>query len=153
MVTLKAEDVTLITELPGRVVASAVAEVRPQVTGLIEERLFQEGSDVKNGQPLYRLDPATYEARKASAAAQVAQAEARLRAATRDAERLSALRKRNVASEQALDDAIADRDAAAAALQVAQADLRSAEIDLARTTIRAPLAGVIGGRSPPAARW
>lgn len=144
VVTLKAEDVTLITELPGRVVASAVAEVRPQVTGLIEERLFQEGSDVKNGQPLYRLDPATYEARKASAAAQVAQAEARLRAATRDAERLSALRKRNVASEQALDDAIADRDAAAAALQVAQADLRSAEIDLARTTIRAPLAGVIG---------
>lgn len=144
VVTLSARDVTLTAELPGRVVASGVAEVRPQVNGIIIERLFREGSDVTVGQPLYRIDPATYEARVAATRAGVAQARARLRAAERDATRISELIERRVASEQAFDEAVAARDAADAALKVAEADLLTAEIELERTTINAPLAGVIG---------
>ena len=144
VVTLKTQDITLTAELPGRVVASGVAEVRPQVNGIITERLYQEGSDVTLGQPLYRIDPASYEARVAAARAGVAQAQARQRAAEREAARMRELIDRRVASEQALDEAVAASDAAAAALKVAEADLLAAEIDLDRTTIRAPLAGVIG---------
>jgi len=144
VVTLEASDVTLTSMLPGRVVASGVAEVRPQVDGIITARLFDEGADVAVGDPLYEIDPATYRAAVAAAEAAVAQAEARLRAAEREAARVRRLIERNVASEQNLDEAIADRDAAAAALEVAKADLMTTEIDLARTTIKAPLSGVIG---------
>ena len=144
VVTLKAEDVTLTSTLPGRVVASAVAEVRPQVHGIIVERTFDEGTEVAVGDPLYRIDPASYEAMVASARAQVAQAEARLRAAEREAERVRTLIDRSVVSEQTADEAIAARDAAEAELAVARAELLAAEIDLDRTTIRAPLSGVIG---------
>lgn len=144
VLTLASGDVTLTSSLPGRVVASGTAEVRPQVNGIIVERLFQEGSEVELGAPLYRIDPATYEAQVAAAKAQVAQAEARLRITTREADRLRTLQQRNVASEQTFEEAVAARDEAAAALQVAQAALLTANIDLDRTTVRAPLAGVIG---------
>jgi membrane fusion protein (multidrug efflux system) len=142
--TLSTQDVTLIAELPGRVVASGVAEVRPQVDGIIVERLFEEGSDVTVGQPLYRIDDATYRARVASAEAQVAEAQATLRAAERDANRQGALVRERVASERTYDEAVAARDTAAAAVQVAEAAVRSAQIDLDRTIIKAPLDGVIG---------
>jgi membrane fusion protein (multidrug efflux system) len=144
VVTLEAADVTLTSMLPGRVVASGVAEVRPQVDGIITARLFEEGADVELGDPLYEIDAASYRAAVAAAEAAVAQAEARLRAAEREAARVRRLIERNVASEQNLDEAIADRDAAAAALEVAKADRLAAEIDLERTTIKAPLSGVIG---------
>lgn len=144
VVTLKQQDVTLTSTLPGRVVASATAQVRPQVNGIIVERLFDEGAQVELGAPLFRIDAATYEAQVASAKAQVAQAEAQLRAADREAERVRELTERRVASGQNLDTAEAARDSAHAALGVAQAALLSAEINLERTTIRAPLAGVIG---------
>ncbi len=144
VLTLTSGDVTLTSSLPGRVVASGTAEVRPQVNGIIVERLFQEGSEVELGAPLYRIDPATYEAQVAAAKAQVAQAEARLRITTREADRLRTLQQRNVASEQTFEEAVAARDEAAAALQVAQAALLTANIDLDRTMVRAPLAGVIG---------
>lgn len=144
VVTLQAEDVPLTTTLPGRVVASRVAEVRPQVDGIIVERVFQEGATVKVGDPLYKIDPVSYQAREASARAQVAQAKAQLRSAQKEATRAKELFGRKVASEQFHDDAIAERDSAAANLQAAEADLRTAEINLDRTTIRAPLAGVVG---------
>jgi len=144
VVTLTAQDVTLTADLPGRVVASATAEVRPQVDGIIIERLFEEGSDVALGQPLYHIDPATYEARVAAAQAQVAQATATLKAAERDAVRQAELVRRAVASERTYDEAVAARDEAEAALQVAEADLQAAEINLDRTTIQAPLDGAIG---------
>lgn len=144
VVTLQEKDVTITSLLPGRVVASGVAEVRPQVDGLIVERLFREGGRVELGDPMYRIDPSTYEALVASAKAHVAQATARLGAARREAERLQRLQGRNVVSEKALDDAIAERDAAAAALQVAEAELLSANINLDRTTVRAPLSGIVG---------
>ncbi len=144
VVPLKAEDITLTSTLPGRVVASGIAEVRPQVDGIIQERLFEEGADVTVGEPLYKIDAATYEALVAAANAQVASAQAQLVAAEREEDRLKTLLERKVASVQNYDDALAGRDAAAAGLAVAQAQLQSAQINLERTTIRAPLSGVIG---------
>ena len=142
--TMRAQDVTITAELPGRVVASGVAEVRPQVNGIIVERLFDEGAQVLLGDPLYRIDPASYEAQVSAARAQVSQAEAQLRAAERDAKRYEELTQRKVTSEQSLDDAVTARETAAAAVEVARAQLEAAEIDLERTTIRAQLSGVIG---------
>lgn len=144
VVTLAPQDVTLTSLLPGRVAASAEAEVRPQVNGIITERLFEEGADVTIGDPLYQIDEATYEATVRQSRAGVAQAAAQLRAAEREARRLVELQSRNVASEQALDEATSTRDAAAAGLELAEAQLNSAEIELSRTTIRARLSGRIG---------
>ncbi|PWE33551.1 efflux RND transporter periplasmic adaptor subunit [Maritimibacter sp. 55A14] len=144
VVTLETQDVTLTSTLPGRVVASGVAEVRPQVAGIITERLFDEGAEVAMGDALYQIDAATYSARVAAAEAAVAQARARLSAARKEAERLLTLKDRQIVAEQNVDSAVADRDAAAATLQVAQAELKSAQIDLDRTTVRAPLSGVVG---------
>ncbi|MFB9148971.1 efflux RND transporter periplasmic adaptor subunit [Roseovarius ramblicola] len=144
VITLTPEDVTLTSLLPGRVVASAEAEVRPQVNGIITERLFEEGAEVAEGDPLYQIDRATYEATVRQARASVAQAEAQLRAAEREARRLFELQSRNVASEQALDEATSARDSAEAGLELARARLNSAEIELSRTTIRARLSGLIG---------
>lgn len=144
VVTVQPQDVTLTTTLPGRVKASAEAEVRPQVAGIITERLFREGSHVDAGDVLYTIDPASYEATVNQAKAAVTQAEAQLRAADRDASRVEELQNRNVASQQAMDDAVAARDAARAALEVAKAQLTSAEIELDRTSIKARLSGQIG---------
>ncbi|MGC9418261.1 MAG: efflux RND transporter periplasmic adaptor subunit [Rhodovulum sp.] len=144
VVSLAAQDVTLTTRLPGRVVASGVAEVRPQVAGLIIERLFEEGAEVALGDALYRIDAASYEAQVAAAEAAVAQATATLRAAQKEADRIQTLLARNVTSQQNVDDAVAARDAAEAGLKVAEAQLLAARIDLERTTITAPLAGTVG---------
>lgn len=144
VVTVKKSDVDLSTTLPGRVVASAEAEVRPQVAGIITERLFDEGGHVEEGDVLYRIDPASYDAAVAQAQAAVAQAQAQIKATEREAERLQTLSSRNVVSEQSLDSAIAARDGAAASLQAAEAQLKSAEIEQDRTVIRARLSGEIG---------
>jgi len=144
VVTLQPQTVTLTSALPGRVAASAQAEVRPQVNGIITERLFQEGAHVDVNDPLYRIDSATYQAAVQQARAGVSQAQAQLGAAEREAERLKELQARNVASEQALDDAQSARDSALAALELARAQLNAAEIELSRTTIRARLSGRIG---------
>lgn len=144
VVTLKAEDVTLTATLPGRVIASAEAELRPQVNGIIMERLFEEGSEVKQGDPLYRIDPRTYEAAVAQAEAALAQAQAQAAQARSEATRVGELRDRRVASVQTEESAIAARDAAEAAVKAAEAQLQAANIDLDRTTITAPLDGVIG---------
>ena len=144
VVTLHKQAVTVTARLPGRVVASGVAEVRPQVNGIIIERLFEEGSRVREGDVLYRIDPATYEAQVAAAEAAVSQARVAFDAAKRDAERISALSSRNVVSEQSVDDAVSKRETAAAAVQVAEAQLLAARINLDRTTIRAQLSGSIG---------
>nr|WP_243698672.1 efflux RND transporter periplasmic adaptor subunit [Paracoccus alkanivorans] len=144
VVTLKAQDVTLTSTLPGRVVASAEAELRPQVNGLITERMFDEGTVVEQGDPLYRIDPRSYEAAVAQAEAALAQAKAQAESARREAERVAALRDRRVASEQTQDSAIAARDAAEAAVKSAEAQLQAAQIDLDRTVITAPIGGAIG---------
>ncbi|PVB60100.1 efflux RND transporter periplasmic adaptor subunit [Labrenzia sp. 011] len=144
VVTLEAQDVTLRADMPGRVVAYGVAEVRPQVSGIIVERLFEEGARVKKGDPLYRIDKAVYAATVQQAKAVVAQAEAALTAADKDLKRAKQLLEREVASQQVVDDATAERDAAQAGLLLAKAQLLSAEINLDYTTISAPLSGIVG---------
>jgi membrane fusion protein (multidrug efflux system) len=144
VVIVRPETVTLTTTLPGRVVASAVSEVRPQVAGIITERLFDEGGSVEAGEALYTIDPATYEAAVAQASASVSAAEAQLRAAERDQARAETLLSRSVGTQQTVDDAITAREGAAAQLLVAKAQLQSAQIELDRTTIRARLSGEIG---------
>ena len=144
VVTLEAKPFALTSEVPGRTSAYRIAEVRPQVNGIIQKRLFTEGSEVKAGQQLYQIDPATYEAKVAAANAAVAVAAARLKASVKDAKRAEELIGRGAVSEQRLEEAVAQRDVDAATLQVAQAELQAAEIDLDRTTIRARLSGTLG---------
>lgn len=135
---------TQTVRLPGRVKASTVADVRPQVSGIISERLFEEGSAVKKGDALYKIEDETYSAAVAAARASVAQAEANADLAEREAVRYQDLFASRSGSEQRRDSAVAERDAARAALQMAKAQLQNAEIDLDRTTITSPISGVIG---------
>ncbi|MEZ5713828.1 MAG: efflux RND transporter periplasmic adaptor subunit [Paracoccaceae bacterium] len=144
VVVLEAGDVTLTAALPGRVAASGLAEVRPQVSGIVTERLFEEGRPVEKGDPLYQIDAASYQAAKAAAEAGLAQAEAQLRAAKREEARQKELLDRNVTSQQVVDDAVATRDVAEAAVKVAEAQVLATTIDLDRTTIRAPISGIVG---------
>ncbi|GLS88087.1 hemolysin D [Cypionkella aquatica] len=140
----KVGEYTLTTRLPGRIKASTVAEVRPQVSGLIREQLFEEGAWIEAGTPLYKIDDAIYAATVAAAKAAVAQAQANYNLALSDGNRAEELLSSNAGSAANRDKAIAARDAAAAALQAAKAQELSAEIDLDHTTIRAPVTGVIG---------
>nr|WP_199178570.1 efflux RND transporter periplasmic adaptor subunit [Acidimangrovimonas sediminis] len=144
VVTLKASNVALTTTLPGRVAASEVAEVRPQVNGIVTKRMFKEGSEVKKDQPLYQIDDATYRAAVAGAEASLAQAQAQLGEAETEAKRQEALKGRAVVSQSNLDTAISARDVAKAAVALAQANLDKAKVDLDRTTIRAQISGTIG---------
>jgi len=138
------QPVTLSNELPGRTSPYETSEVRPQVDGIIRARLFEEGDYVAAGQPLYRFDPVTYEARVANARAALARAQATTIGAEGQARRFTALLKRSFVSRQDYDDAISAVGAARADVSAQRALLRSAEIDLSRTTIRAPIAGRIG---------
>lgn len=138
------QEIMLSSTLPGRVVAAAVAEVRPQVNGIITERFFTEGSPIKQGAVLYKIDSATYEATVAQAEAAVAQARAQSKAAASEAIRIQELKQRNVSTQREVDEAVAARDVAAATIAVAEAQLKSALIELDRTTIVAPLSGEIG---------
>ncbi|WP_421683354.1 efflux RND transporter periplasmic adaptor subunit [Stutzerimonas urumqiensis] len=130
VVTLESEPFELTVELPGRTVAYRVAEVRPQVDGIIQKRLFTEGSEVKAGQQLYQIDPSVYEATFASAKAQLASAKSL-------SDRYALLVKEQAVSQQAYD------EARAATLQ-AQAELDRAEINLRYTKVLAPISGRIG---------
>ncbi|WP_332304869.1 efflux RND transporter periplasmic adaptor subunit [Rhizobium sp. GR12] len=142
--TVKTEDFTLTARLPGRIKPSTISEVRPQVSGIIRERLFEEGARVEAGQVLYKIEDDTYVAALESAKANVAQAQASYDFAVVDARRAEETFANNVSSASNRDNKIAERNKARAALQVAQAQLTTAEIDLERTTIRAPISGVIG---------
>lgn len=144
VVTLAPATVTLKRELPGRVTPFLVAEVRPQVNGIIERRLFTEGGLVRAGQPLYQIEDATYRADRESAAAIVARAEATLFTAQLNARRSADLVKVDAVSKQ-------DDEDAAAALRQAEADLKSARAAMARADvvlgfarITAPISGRIG---------
>lgn len=146
-VTLKAEPVTLTTELAGRTNPHAVAEVRPQVSGIILKRLFKEGGRVKAGDALYQIDPATYRTARDQAAAQLASAQASLVAAKSKAERYARLIAAQAISSQDAEDAdAAARQAEASVLQAAAA-LKAAEINVAYTRIVAPITGQIGRSS------
>ena len=133
VVTIQPQAFTLTSELPGRTTAYRVAEVRPQVNGIILKRLFKEGSEVKEGQQLYQIDPAVYEAT-------LANAKANLLATRSLAERYKQLIDEQAVSKQEYDDANAKR------LQ-AEASLKSAQIDLRYTKVLAPISGRIGRSS------
>lgn len=144
VVTIRTESVVLSSELPGRTSAYESSEVRPQVNGLILERLFTEGDQVRAGQALYRIDPAPYEAQVASARAALGRARSAIASTSALARRYSELVKINAISRQDAENAVVGAQQAQADVAAQQAALRSAQIDLARTTIRAPISGRIG---------
>lgn len=144
IVTLQPQSVTLTKELPGRTSAFRVAEVRARVNGIVLKRLFTEGADVKEGQPLFRIDPAPYQAALESAAAQVTRAEATVESAKSLAERYGKLIEANAISRQEYDDAMARVKTSQADIAAARAAVKSARINVDYTAVNAPVAGRIG---------
>ncbi len=144
VVTIEPQAVTLTTELPGRTSPYETADVRPQVGGIIEARLFTEGSIVRAGQPLYQIEPAPFQAAYAQAEAQLANAEANLNTARLKAERFAKLVKENSIALQDADDAQAAFKEAEATVQQDRAAVEAARINLAFTLVRAPISGKIG---------
>ncbi len=144
VMTLKTETVPMVAELPGRTTPYLIAELRPQVTGIVTERAFNEGSEVKAGQVLYRIDPAPYQAAYDSAKAALARAEANAQVARIKAERHAGLVKIEAVSKQANDDAQAGLKQAQAEVAAAKAALDKAKIDLDYTRLKSPIAGRIG---------
>jgi len=144
IIVVTPEKVALTTELPGRTSPQMIAEVRPQVGGIIQKRLFAEGSDVKAGQVLYQIDPSTYQAAYASAKAAEARAEANLIPARLKESRFKDLVKINAVSQQDHDDAFAALKQAEADVAATKAAVETARINLAYTKITAPISGRIG---------
>ncbi|WP_164134212.1 efflux RND transporter periplasmic adaptor subunit [Serratia marcescens] len=144
VVTLRGQSVTLSSELTGRVNATMTSDVRPQVDGIIKQRLFTEGAEVKAGQVLYQIDPASYQASYDQAAAQLKNAQATVQSTRLKSQRYAALVKENGVSQQDADDAKAAYLAAVASVAQYQAALETARISLAYTQVRAPIAGRIG---------
>ena len=144
VVTVTSGDVGLVTELPGRLEASRVAQVRARATGILQKRLFREGSDVKAGQPLFTIDSAPYAAAAASAKAGQARAEANLALATGLAERYKPLVEANAVSKQEYANAVAAQKQAAADVAVGKANVQTASINLGYASVTAPISGRIG---------
>jgi membrane fusion protein (multidrug efflux system) len=144
IVTVNPERVVLTTELPGRISAYFVAEIRPQVNGIVQERLFNEGSDVKAGSVLYRIDPAPYQAAYDNAVAALARSEANLPPIRLKAERFRELIALKAISQQDFDNADAALKQAEADIDYSKAAVESARINLAYTRIKAPISGRIG---------
>ncbi len=136
--------VTLVRELPGRVTPVRVAEVRARVDGIVEKRLFTEGSDVKEGEVLYQIEAAPYEAQLAAARAELARAEATLVRVRLAAERNEKLVKSNAVSREEQEDSAAALRAAEAEVAARRAAVKMARIQLDYTKVRAPVAGRIG---------
>lgn len=147
VVVIEAQPLPMTMELSGRISSHMVAEVRPQVQGIIKKRLFIEGSDVKAGQVLYLIDPATYQATYASAKAALSRAEANLIPARLKENRFKDLVKVNAVSSQDYDDVSAALKQAAADVEAAKATLESASINLTYCQVTAPITGRIGRSS------
>jgi membrane fusion protein (multidrug efflux system) len=144
VVKVQPEPVPLVTERPGRTAPKLIAEIRPQVTGIVKERPFEEGSEVQAGQVLYLIDPAPYRAAVDSAQANLARAEANLALARLKARRYSGLEKSDAVSKQANDEATAEAKQAEAEVAAAKAAVDKAKIDLDFTEVRSPIDGHIG---------
>jgi membrane fusion protein (multidrug efflux system) len=144
VVTIAPQPATLTTELPGRTRPYEIAEVRPQVSGIIQARLFTEGSIVRAGQVLYEIEPAPFRAAYDQAMAQLANAEANLVAARAKAERLAGLAKLHSAALQDVDDAEASFKEAEATVRQDRAAAQAARINLGFTRVTAPITGKIG---------
>ena len=145
--TVQAGPLTLKTELPGRATAYAIAEVRPQVGGILKRRVFREGSDVRAGEVLYEIDPSLYQAAQSNALAALAKAEANLTTIKLKAQRYAQLAGSGVISKQDNDDVVAELGQAEADVTAARAALETASINLGYTRITAPISGRIGKSS------
>lgn len=147
VVTLKTEPLQITTELPGRTVAYRIAEVRPQVSGIILKRNFVEGSDIEAGASLYQIDPATYQATYDSAKGDLAKAQAAANIAELTVKRYQKLLGTQYISKQEYDQALADAQQATAAVVAAKAAVETARINLAYTKVTSPISGRIGKSS------
>lgn len=144
VVTVEAQKTDLKTELPGRTTSSLVAEIRPQVGGIVKKRFFEEGQDVEKGDLLYELDDSTYLSSYKQAQADLESANASLRSAQLKNTRYTELRKKNNVSQQDLDDAHVAYLEAIAKHKGSEAALENAKINLDHTKIRSPIDGRIG---------
>lgn len=144
VITVATEPLKMTTTLAGRTSASLEAEVRPQVSGILLQRFFNEGAKVTKGQPLYQIDPAPYQASLDSAKASLANAQASLKSARALAERYQDLVQSQAVSKQDYDDAAAQYQQAIAAVDTAKAAVTSAQINLEYTKVIAPISGRAG---------
>jgi membrane fusion protein (multidrug efflux system) len=144
VVTVATGDIGLVTELPGRLEPSRVAQVRARAAGIVQGRLFREGSDVRAGQVLYRIDPAPYAAANASSQAALARAQANLGQASALAERYKPLVEANAISKQDYANAVAAKQQAEADVAAARAAVKTSEINLGYASVTAPISGRIG---------
>ena len=144
VLTLATRSVGIVDELPGRTVAYRVAEVRPQVSGIVQKRLFAEGSDVRAGEQLYQIDPSSYSAALRSAEAALQRAQANREKAKLLQDRYGPLRENNLVSQQAYDDAVTGFSAAEADVAAAKAQVESARINVVYCQVLSPIAGRIG---------
>lgn len=147
VVTLASQPVTLTTELPGRVIASVVAEVRPQVNGIVRRQVFREGTEVQQGDVLYEIDSAAFQAAYSAAAASLQRAMAGMTSAQTTFDRTERLAASRTVSVQDVDNAQMALLQAQADVAVAEAALQAAQIDLDNTLIRAEIPGLIGTSS------
>jgi len=144
VITVAPQAIGLATELPGRLEASRVAQVRARAAGILQKRVFTEGSDVKAGQLLFRIDAAPYEASAASARAALARAQANLTQAAALAERYKPLLDANAISKQEYVNAVAAQKTAEADVATGRANVQTAQINLGYATVTAPISGRIG---------
>lgn len=143
VITLKAQPVVHEMILPGRITPSRQSQVRPQVDGVVTERLFEEGAQVEKGQQLYQIDDARYRAQLNSAIADVKSAQANLKTLEAKANRYKDLIKQNAVSQQEYDDVIAQKEQAQAAISVAEASVDVAKVNVGYTKVYAPISGQI----------
>jgi membrane fusion protein (multidrug efflux system) len=144
VVTVRPQARSLVRELPGRVAPTRVSEVRPRVSGIVVERLFNQGSEVKAGDPLYKIDPRPFEVEVQSTEAALARARATLDQATLQAHRVATLTSQRAAPESENEKAIAAERQAAADVEGRKADVARARLNLDYATIRAPIDGIVG---------
>lgn len=143
-ISVKTEKIVLTTELPGRTTAYLVAEVRPQVGGIIQKRFFEEGSEVKEGDILYQIDPSLYQATCDRAKAELAKAEAKTIPLKNKYERHKVLIETKAISQQDFDNTVAEFNTAEADIQACKAAVETARINLEYTKLIAPISGRIG---------
>ncbi len=135
-------DFPMLLEFPARASGYREVEVRAQVSGILQERTYEEGSQVHKGQVLFRIDPRTYQAALSRARAALAQEQARYRQAERNLKRIRELQAKGFASESELDNAISSYEQSRANIQAAEAEVQSRQIDLDYTTVKAPISGI-----------
>ncbi|MBR0964854.1 efflux RND transporter periplasmic adaptor subunit [Bradyrhizobium diazoefficiens] len=144
VVTVKPQPRAVVRELPGRISPTRVSDVRPRISGIVVERLFRQGSEVKAGDPLYRIDPRPFEVEVLANEAALAKAEAGLMQARQQAHRIATLASQRAAPEAENEKAVAAERQAHAEVEGRKADLARAKLNLDYATVRAPIDGVVG---------